>query len=249
LRQREKIQKMLRHEEIGIPMFFNRKKKSASAKKSIVREYLEALLWAVVLALLIRTWGLQAFKIPSSSMEPTLLVGDHLLVSKSAYGIHIPHELDTSRGGPSDNLPLLAGKIIVPFSPPARGDIIVFRNPENREIDFIKRVIGLPGEKVAIRDKIIYINDEPLPDPWGRFEKIPPFNMRTPIGPLLVPPGHYFVMGDNRDHSHDSRYWFNNKGGFVPEQDILGKALILYWSWDGADSYNVRWSRLLQLVR
>jgi signal peptidase I len=215
-------------------------------KKSIIREYLEALLWAVAIALLIRTWGLQAFKIPSSSMEPTLLVGDHLLVSKSAYGLHIPHELDVFRDGPGGAS--LPGRIIIPFSPPDRGDIIVFRNPENREVDFIKRVIGLPGEKVAIRDKTIYINDEPLSDPWGKFEDRL-FLTRRPIGPLLVPPGSYFVMGDNRDHSYDSRFWFGDKGGFVPEQDILGKALIIYWSWDGADSYDVRWSRLLQLVK
>jgi signal peptidase I len=226
--------------------------KKDKSVRPLWREYLSAILWALLIALLIRTWGVQAFKIPSGSMEPTLLVGDHLLVSKSSYGLHLPHELDMGREGPSEanGGPEWAGKIIVPFNPPQRGDVIVFRNPEDRSVDFIKRVIGLPGEQVQIQDKQILINGQPVDDPWGHYNDTMPDHVLQKsrhFGPVTVPAGHYFVMGDNRDSSHDSRMWFNDKGGFVPEQDILGRALIIYWSWLG-DSWNVRWSRLAQII-
>ncbi len=220
-------------------------------KKSMAREYLGALFWAIIIALFIRTWGVQAFQIPSGSMEPTLLVGDHLLVSKSSYGIHIPHEIDFGRKGPQNQESYLAGKMLIPFASPSRGDIIVFRYPEDRSVDFIKRIIGLPGEKVQVVNKTIYINDKPLDDPWGHFmddHLAVAQKRREPFGPVVVPAGHYFAMGDNRDSSSDSRYWFGRRGGFVPEQDILGKALIIYWSWEG-NSFDVRWSRLGNLIK
>jgi signal peptidase I len=238
----------------------SKKTKKSKPARPLWREYLSAIFWALLIALLIRTWGVQAFKIPSGSMEPTLLVGDHLLVSKSSYGLHLPHELDVGRGGPAVALraawqhyapPSWAGKIIVPFSPPRRGDIIVFRNPENRAEDYVKRVIGLPGEQVEIKDKQILINGQTLDDPWGHYNDARPalvLQETRQFGPVTVPAGNYFVMGDNRDSSHDSRMWFGGRGGFVPEQDILGQALIIYWSWLG-DSYNVRWSRLGQIIR
>lgn len=224
---------------------------SNKSKKTIAREYLWALFCAILIALFIRTWGVQAFQIPTGSMEPTLLVGDHLLVNKSAYGIHIPHEIDFGRGTGKD-ASSVAGKMLIPFGSPARGDIIVFRYPEDRSLDFIKRVIGLPGEKVQVVNKTIYINDRPLEDPWGHYmdDTLAIIQKRrNTFGPVIVPEGHYFVMGDNRDSSSDSRYWFNGRGGFVPEQDILGKALIIYWSWEGGNSYDVRWSRLGNLIR
>jgi signal peptidase I len=228
-----------------------KKQTKAQEGKSLWREYLNAIFWAILIAVLIRTWGVQAFKIPSSSMEPTLLVGDHLLVSKSNYGIHIPHEIDIGRGGRQSAETFLPGRILLPFSPPQRGDIIVFRNPEDRAEDYIKRVIALPGETVEISDKLILINGQPIDDPWGHFLADNALSLRQKekryFGPVSVPPGHYFVMGDNRDFSHDSRMWFGGKGGFVPEQDILGKALIIYWSWLG-DSYDVRWSRLGSII-
>jgi signal peptidase I len=204
-------------------------------KRSALREYLEALVWAVVLALIIRTWGVQAFKIPSGSMKPTLLIGDHLLVNKSAYGLKLP----------------FSDQPIISFSPPQRGDVVVFRFPEDRDKDFIKRVMGLPGDTVEVRNKLVYINGQPLADPWARYSDriiLPPgVQPRDNLGPLHVPPEHYFVMGDNRDQSYDSRFWFQGRGGFVPLKDVLGRAFIIYWSWE-EDSFGVRWSRIGHLI-
>ena len=203
--------------------------------KSTLREYIEAIAWAIILALVIRTWVVQAFKIPSGSMEPTLLIGDHLLVLKSAYGVRLP----------------FSGRVIIPVGDPKRGDVIVFRFPEDRDKDFIKRIIGLPGETVEIRNKVIYINGKPIPDPWGHYSDrmiLPPgLQPRDNFGPVKVPPGHYFVMGDNRDQSYDSRFWFGGKGGFVPRRDILGKAWIIYWSWK-EPGFGVRWNRIGMII-
>ena len=204
--------------------------------RSVFREYFEALLWAVVLALVIRTFVVQAFKIPSGSMKPTLLVGDHLLVSKSSYGIKLP----------------FSEKVVIPIGQPERGDIVVFRFPEDRDKDFIKRVIGLPGDTIELRNKQVYINGKPLDDPWGRYSDrviLPPgIQPRDNFGPVTVPADQYFVMGDNRDNSQDSRFWFGGKGGFVPIQDILGRAVVIYWSWED-DTFGVRWSRLGHLIK
>jgi signal peptidase I len=209
--------------------------KDEPRSKSTIREYLEALIWAVVLALIIRTWAFQAFKIPSGSMKPTLLIGDHLLVSKSAYGLKLP----------------FSDRVIIPLGQPKRGEIIVFRFPEDRDKDFIKRVIGLPGDSLEVRNKMVYINGQPLEDPWAHYSDriiLPPgIQPRDNFGPVTVPADTYFVMGDNRDQSYDSRFWFGGKGGFVPKADILGKAMIIYWSWED-DTFGVRWSRLLQII-
>jgi signal peptidase I len=199
-------------------------------QKSKVREYTETLIIALVIALFVRSFVVQAFKIPSGSMEPTLLVGDHILVDKFIYGIRIP----------------VIGTKILPFATPQRGDVIVFIFPKDRSKDFIKRVIGLPGEKVEIRERKIYINDRLIADPWGFFQS---WEMPTSdnYGPTEVPPGHLFVMGDNRENSEDSRYW-----GFVPLDDVLGKAFIMYWSWDWQASSlvsKVRWGRIGRVIR
>ncbi len=201
---------------------------SKMKQKSKVREYAETLVIALAIALFVRSFVVQAFKIPSSSMEPTLLVGDHILVNKFLYGIRIP----------------VIGKKIFPFSQPRRGDVIVFIFPNDRSKDFIKRVIGLPGEKVEIRERKIYINDRLIEDPWGKY--FPPERLIN-VGPEMVPPNALFVMGDNRNNSEDSRYW-----GFVPLDDVLGKAFVMYWSWDWRASSlvsKVRWQRIGSLIR
>lgn len=184
-------------------------------KKSVFREYFEAICIAVLLALFIRTFVVQAFKIPSGSMLPTLLIGDHLLVNKFIYGIKMP----------------FTGKILVPFKKPQQGDVVVFRFPKDRSIDYIKRVIGTPGDTVEIRDKKVYVNGKPIDDPHAYISSSTILNAkaspRDNFGPVLVPDDRIFVMGDNRDNSYDSRFW-----GFVDQRDILGEAFILYWSWD-----------------
>ena len=193
-------------------------------KKSTFREYAEAAAIAVLLALFIRTFVVQAFKIPSGSMEPTLLVGDHILVNKFIYGIKIPFVRTT----------------LIPVREPDREDVVVFIYPEDESKDFIKRVIGLPGDMIRIEGTKLFINEEPFEDQYGfftasrgdsRVEKSYGF------GPVTVPEDHYFVMGDNRDHSYDSRFW-----GFVPADFIKGKAFIIYWSWPN-------WQRFLHLIR
>ena len=198
-------------------------------KKRFIKEYLEPIVIAVFIALFIRAFIVQAFKIPSSSMEPTLLVGDHLLVNKFIYGIRIPYT-DTK---------------LFQYKKPGRGDIIVFIFPKDRSKDFIKRVIGSEGEKVAIVHNKIYINDKLIDDPWGRF--IMPRTSIEDYGPVRVPEGSLFVMGDNRDNSQDSRFW-----GFVKLTEVKGKALVIYFSWDSnaQDLLNkIRWTRFGKLIR
>jgi signal peptidase I len=193
-----------------------------------IKEEIKGVLIAVFIALFIRAFFVQAYKIPSGSMEPTLLVGDHLLVLKCAYGIRIP----------------LVGKYLVEYSSPKRGDIIVFVYPRDPKKDFIKRVMALPGESVQIIGRTIYINGKPIRDPWGVWSEND--LLRGNFGPVTVPQGHYFVLGDNRDNSMDSRYW-----GFVPKSNILGKALIIYWSWNGeAENLweKIRWLRIGKIL-
>lgn len=184
-------------------------------KKSIFREYFEAICVAVVLALFIRTFVVQAFKIPSGSMLPTLLIGDHLLVNKFIYGIRVP----------------FTGKILVPIKTPDHGDVVVFRFPKDRSIDYIKRVVGTPGDTVEIKAKKVFINGKPIDDKHAYVSSTAVLNAkaspRDNFGPIQVPEDRIFVMGDNRDNSYDSRFW-----GFVDQRDVLGKAFILYWSWD-----------------
>lgn len=188
-------------------------------KKSLLREYLEAGIIAILLALFIRAFVFQAYKIPSGSMEPTLLIGDHILVNKFLYGIKAP----------------FINKTIIPISEPKRGDIIVFIYPLDREKDFIKRVIGLPGEQIEIMNRKIFINGKLFDGPFGVYDKNSRENNN--FGPIIIPSNGLFVMGDNRDHSYDSRYW-----GFVPLESVKGKAVIIYWSWP-------HWKRFGHLVR
>ncbi len=231
---------------------------------------MQSLMGTVVIAIFVITFIVQAFQIPSESMENTLLVGDYLLVNKLVYG---------GRG---------MGDYLMPYEKISRGDIIVFHYPVDPAQHFVKRVIGVPGDHLRMVNKKVLINGKPLDEPYARFLE-PPNNMfrdnfpRTDIpafglegkwwlemrklvedGQLIIPEGHYFVLGDNRDDSQDSRYW-----GFVPRENIIGKPLVIYWSvrdWDKNPSASVegrlyhlayaithifqitRWNRTLRLV-
>jgi signal peptidase I len=218
------------------------KNRGSIKKKSVFREYAEAAAIAILLALFIRTFVVQAFKIPSGSMKPTLLIGDHLLVNKFIYGIKIP----------------FIDRYILKFKSPKIGDIVVFKWPRDEKKDFIKRVIGVGGDTVEIRNDILYINgkqiktkyvDDYRDDEVRRAEKYTEFlynlehfildekKSNENLGPITIPENSIFVMGDNRDNSHDSRYW-----GFVEENKIKGKALVIYWSWP-------HWKRFLNIIR
>jgi signal peptidase I len=200
-------------------------------QKSKIQEYAEAIILAILIAFFIRTFLVQAFKIPSGSMKPTLLIGDHLLVNKFLYGVKIPYFRNT----------------LIPIQEPKRGDIAVFIYPEDRSKDFIKRVIGVAGDTIEIRNKKIYLNGLPYQDTHGVYvdDFIIPGTVqpRDNFGPVTVPQGKIFTMGDNRDQSYDSRFW-----GFVDLKDVMGKAFIIYWSWD-KDENNVRWNRLGNLLQ
>lgn len=195
-------------------------------RRSAIKEWSEAIIIAILIALFIRTFVVQAFKIPSGSMKPTLKVGDHLLVNKFTYGVKLP----------------FTRKTLVPIDDPERGEIVVFTYPVDRTKDFIKRVVGVAGDTIEIRDKKIYLNNAPYDDGHGVYtdELIFPaaIQPRDNFGPVTVPAGHIFVMGDNRDQSYDSRFW-----GFVDLKDVLGKAFMIYWSWDRS-TRAVRWSRM-----
>jgi signal peptidase I len=206
--------------------------KSSQVKtKSQIREYVEAILTALLIAAFIISFIVQAFKIPSGSMIPTLLVGDHLFVNKFIYGVKIP----------------FFRKTIIPVTDPKRGDVIVFIYPQDRSKDFIKRVIGTAGDKIEMKNKKLFINDKAYTDTFGIYDDdtVYPAEVqpRDNFGPITVPPDSLFVMGDNRDHSLDSRFW-----GFVDLKDVQGKAFILYWSWNSEDK-SVRWDRLAKLIK
>jgi signal peptidase I len=196
-------------------------------KKSTLREYFESIVIAVILALFIRTFVVQAFKIPTGSMEENLLIGDHLLVNKFVFG---PSATALER-------------VLLPMDSLRRGEVVVFKYPEEPDRDFIKRVIGLPGETVELREKKVYINGTPLNEPYvhflepprsgTEFNEVTSFDVRERYGPVTVPPNQYFMMGDNRDNSQDSRYW-----GFLPRDLVKGKALVIYWSYEaGREDY------------
>lgn len=212
---------------------------SGKKKRSHLRETIEAILIALVLALFIRTFVIQAFKIPSGSMEDTLLVGDHIIVSKFSYGLQVPKPAMIEVFGVE--VPFFQTTLAPVWGELERGDIIVFRFPGDRSKDYIKRLIGLPGDTVLVRDHVVYVNGEPFNDPYGVYkgglygEEV---DKSESFGPYTVPQGHVFVMGDNRDRSFDSRYW-----GPVPINDIKGRALVIYWSWDNNSSW-VRFDRL-----
>lgn len=236
--------------------------KKKSVKKSKFREYTEAIIIAILLAMLIRAYVVQAFKIPSGSMIPTLLVGDHILVNKFIYGLSIP----------------FSNRRVLIFGPPKRGDVIVFSFPKNREKeectsafrnisarvgnavnsgnplylfkddcrDFIKRVVGVGGDKIEIRNKTVFVNDVSLSEEYIiHRDDNTESGQRDNFGPMTIPRNSFFVMGDNRDQSYDSRFW-----GFVNMDDIKGKAFIMYWSWNSEDTWldKVRWGRIGQLI-
>jgi signal peptidase I len=214
-----------------------------TAKKSVVREYGEAILIALLAALFLRAFVVQAFKIPSGSMIPTLQIGDHILVNKMAYGIRAPDINWLPFVGCDD---LFQGSDVVEWDTPKRGDVVVFVYPRDRCKDFIKRVIGVPGDTVEIRNKRVYINGKPVKDEHAYYDD-PHIEhgvnrIRDNFGPVRVPPNHIFVMGDNRDRSYDSRFW-----GFVPIKDVRGRAFIKYFSWDSDDS-KPRWTSIGNLI-
>jgi signal peptidase I len=213
-------------------------------KKTFNRENIEAIVIAVVLALAIRNFVVQAFKIPSGSMEHTLEIGDHILVNKFMYGIsnqiQIPLIPDIT----------YTEKKFLQITKPERGDVVVFMYPVDESKDFIKRIIAVEGDTVEIRQKKVYLNGSPVDDPHAQFADSAIYNgpdaaarQRDNFGPKTVPPGHIFVMGDNRDRSLDSRFW-----GFVDINKVRGKAWRIYWSWDSFIN-NIRWRRLGQLIQ
>jgi signal peptidase I len=225
--------------------------KSPGRPKSVVREYAESIIIAIVLALVIRTFVVQAFKIPSGSMEDTLLIGDHILVNKLSYGIQLPF-LDVST------------RVFGLMGDPERGDIIVFPFPRDPSRDFIKRVVGLPGDRIEVRQHRVYINGESLKEPYVKLDERAAMHASrySHGGPDVVPPGKLFVMGDNRDNSADSRDW-----GFLDSAQVKGRAFIIYWSWDSSESKffwighipvpnpkavlldGIRWSRIGKLLQ
>jgi signal peptidase I len=225
-------------------------------RKSLFREYGEALVIALVLALVIRAFLVQAFSIPSGSMQPTLLIGDYLLVNKFSYGIRNP----------------LSNRVWISWGSPQRGDIVVFIFPQDPSKDYIKRVVGVPGDKIQVINKRLYVNGKEVVAPYAVYADnivIPAGqSTRDNFGPVVVPKDSYFVMGDNRDQSYDSRFW-----GFVPDYALRGKAFIIYFSWEGhpgssflssllggvkglithfawdSENFSVRWSRLGRLIK
>ena len=225
--------------------------------RSVAREYLESIAVAVILALFVRTFAVQAFKIPTASMEDNLLIGDHLLVNKLVYSPSF-----------SSFEERLFGKKAI-----ARGHVVVFKYPKEPERDFIKRVIGLPGEKVEVRGKQVLIDDKPLDESYTFFKNESMHASEAEYaargedtlsnwGPHEVPPGHLFVMGDNRDNSSDGRVW-----GFLPIDQVKGRALVIYWSYEATrEEYHAtgawqwfkdtlsafgrtRWGRFFHLIR
>lgn len=201
-----------------------------SKSRSKIKEYSEAIIIAILIALFIRTFVIQAFKIPSGSMKPTLQIGDHILVNKFIYGIKIPY----------------LRKTVIPITEPKRGDIVVFIYPVDRTKDFIKRVVGIGGDVIEIKNKKVFLNGSSYDDTHGVYtdKLLLPLSIqpRDNFGPVKVPEGSIFVMGDNRDQSYDSRFW-----GFVKLKDVMGKAFIIYWSWNGNDN-NVRWNRFGKIL-
>jgi len=224
------------------PKTTGRRLEADPGRKGRVREYIEAFVVALLIALVVRTLVIQAFKIPSGSMENTLLVGDHIFVNKFIFGYHVPYT---------------KGRVLE-FSHPKRGDIIVFEFPEDPSKDFIKRVVGVPGDSVEIRHKELYVNGMPVKEDYVRYadgagaEGFPP--ARDNAAPVKVPPGKLFVMGDNRDRSYDSRFW-----GFVDMDKVVGKALFIYFSVDWSRDIHwyevwrwpeyVRWSRIGSVLK
>lgn len=207
-------------------------KMSSPKTKSALRENTEAIIIAVIIAMFIRTFVVQAFKIPSGSMLETLQIGDQILVNKFIYGVKIP---------------FAGGENLISMKNPEKGEIVVFKYPEDPSKDFIKRVVATAGDTVEIVNKHLYVNGKPVTDePYAVYKenKIIPgfFSTRDNLKRLTVPENKLFVMGDNRDNSHDSRFW-----GFVDLTAVRGKAFIIYWSWNKG-RFGVRWNRIGNLL-
>lgn len=231
---------------------FLRKGRSRDAKEPVLIEYAKAFFPVIFIVLLLRSFVAEPFRIPSGSMMPTLLVGDFILVNKFTYGLRLP----------------VLNKKVLELGEPQRGDVVVFRYPEDPTVDYIKRVIGLPGDKVVYREKMLYINGVAMPqsdlgsyvgvgsgvsssgsalreeDLLGVKHQI---LVRTDggggvEGELVIPEGYYFMMGDNRDNSRDSRYF-----GPVPEGNLVGKAFMIWMNWDGVAG-GIDWKRLGQSI-
>jgi signal peptidase I len=177
-------------------------------RKSTVREYFESIVITAIIALFATTFVVQAFKIPTGSMESNLLIGDHLLVNKFVYGLYSGF-----------------WSKLLPYKDPQRGDVIVFKYPNSPEIAYVKRLIGMPGDRIEMIDRTVYVNGKALKEGYAQY--IDPDSIYQRYGPYYVPEGGYFAMGDNRDNSQDSRFW-----GFVPRDYIIGKALVIYWSFE-----------------
>jgi signal peptidase I len=199
--------------------------------KSVTREYYEAILVAFILALFVRTFVFENFKIPSGSMMDNLLIGDHLVVNKLVFSRHLPTPLHG----------------LLPYREPRRGDVVVFKYPNQPRRDFIKRCVAVAGDRVEIRSKQLYINDEPVEEPYvvfkgdqaGRKTGLPGDN----YPPRVVPDGTIFCLGDNRDRSLDSRFW-----GPVPLSYVKGRAVVIYWSYE-AKGDDWEWRGLLHRMR
>lgn len=239
-----------------------RKQHQEMLKKNPTREWLELIISIVLIVFVIRLAIVEAFRIPTSSMENTLLVGDFLLVNKFIYGVRSPDWV---------GVPFTRAGFFVPFlrtpafKEPEPGDIVVFRYPKDPNLSYIKRLIAVEGQTVEIRDKQVFIDGKLFEDPpWSKFtskmiypakyvdRNIVPQKMqnrnRDNFGPVTVPEGQLFVMGDNRDNSSDSRYW-----GFLSREKVIGKALIIYFSWDKLKSWGklhkkIRWERIGNLI-
>ncbi len=200
--------------------------------KSSLRENIEAIIIAIVIAMFIRTFIIQAFKIPSGSMLETLQIGDQILVNKFIYGVKIP---------------FTNGKTLIPVKNPEKGDIVVFKYPEDPSKDFIKRVIATGGDTLEIINKKLYVNDNLLEgEKYAVYKSnrmLPPnVSSRDNLRKIKIPENKLFVMGDNRDNSHDSRFW-----GFVDLKAVRGEAFIIYWSWN-KNNFGVRWNRIGDLL-
>ena len=201
-------------------------------RKSVIKN-IETIVVALLIALFVRTFIIQAFDIPSGSMEPTLLPGDYILVNKFIYGLRLPYVKTP----------------IVSYNQPKRGDVIVFLYPVDMSKDFIKRVIGMPGETIQVIEGKIFVNGLPIKDPWGYFDKSEPPGFISKVenfGPVKIPNNCLFVMGDNRNDSVDSRFW-----GSLPLGNVVGKAFIIYFSWNGSAENlvdKVRWKRIGHVI-
>jgi len=232
-------------------LFWEKKRKSELRPMSKIVEYSRSFFPVLVLVLILRSFLVEPYRIPTGSLEPSLIPGDFIAANKFAYGIHLP----------------LSNTRIVPLGEPKLADIVVFRWPVNTSIDFIKRVVGVPGDTIAYKNKVLYLNgveqkqtyvgEGKDSDSMGNLfpvkiyrEDLNGVSHLIQINPeapdndftVTVPRGSYFMMGDNRDNSEDSRYW-----GFVPEKDLLGKAFLIWMSWNSKD-HSVRWHRLGTLI-